>query len=1632
MPNPTSILFDNLALGLNTKLEPSEIPPGYAQAGSKNFFVRDKKLLKANGYTKLTKTLPEDYAYKLNGLDQYMVGKVSGTGSLVSAAHAELTIQVAVTLNAIPQDFNPAGGGFYWGFAAYRGTGVTKGSSFAVGNTRFAIGVSVDTTATVKTMRALFVGSDSINLWAWPHSVALELGKSYIFTATYSVANNWTYYVAEVGGSAIADAAGGAHSTTPYADISGGMIAFGGVPCTTSSFGKFEDQSQYNFPGVVQDFRVWDRELDVNEIDAINSAQIADPTTETDLIAYYHLTGTATNTYWLAPTKGTAGSGSGQAPYVCLMPREATWRTTGHVLGNPMSDGVSLDFDGRAQGLVIPDAYRYRKQQPNAAGEYPFPKTFCFSDQVTIRTLVDRETILYSSHIPSDKKWEVVTGEVLAISGANISATLQRPRVVPGSMSFTVVTSASGTLTFTDNGTGGFTQTSGAAATITTGTISYTTGAITLDLLGAAFDITSATVTYTSYVSHLLTQTTATGTFATLDHGNVLLEVLDTGAGAYRFRAVVWHEQDVEAEALTIVGNDVSDTLVLPAAVPGTVIATVTKSAGGDVVLQDDGAGNFTITSGTGTITSASINYLSGAISINLVQNLASGTVDYRSRRATSCISASNLSASTAYHVTLQTDWSSPSTGGVLSLCVGTAATVTQTATANGMVPNSSNFIYPIDPGPSRKYIMVLGRAVNLAQQVHTLPDNPEDVDIDYAFQRSFDGEMNRVFIVGTEQEFDIRQLHDFAVNNESTRTNSQTLGLPISSHWPMLEGAGQNLEDVGLQANPIVFREDPGHVWAKSALTTLAKRPFLGVFDHRYRSATGEVRKIVGVAGGSVYEIDPSDGSYEFLSDGFRNDLGNLVSTEKFIDSTILCCDGRYSGPFQLWKDQLYNLSIEEPKGTIAFGLDKQGSSEGGLRKSDEPYRYIFTFYSRHQNKRSAIRIGPEIRIRHRRADVIFGTDCEMNQTYPTSGISANADPFDCSTEFTKVEYSSWYGRESTLNADDPDWYQTKPGTSGANTRAAPRKIINFEKLSIIAENDEVTAEEVQTAFDLKNKRTFVRIKGDDRIEILGGFPGSLGRLWLADDVPTVSAVATVSDGGIFDFGAATAGTVYTGTGVTGHGIALPYSTDPQVTHLEIWRTVAGGNQYFLVDRIENGTKTFTDSVRDEDLGGRDVLDINRGPAPRAKFVREFAGRYFYWGDDLAPQRLYESALNEPWNCPPQNTVDVLKGSTQKIIACEATENAMCVFKNDITHVVTETGDAQFPFRMSPRLPDVGCVSPRGVAFRRGTFAFPNEQGIFGYDLNTVTDPPLSDAISPTWREINPDYYEDIIAVRDWRNEATIWFYASGDQTIDGEVVNDRALMYFDDGGWSLLDGLFVKYATVIPNGQETNEVWLIDPMGYISIWDQGTNYGVGTLTARTVSVSRWLSTTTVEVPQATLAALPEGYKGLPVVFVDADGNRYTRYVVNDNLAGPNSVITLNMAVAGPPVDGTANFGSIEFDWIGGNHSLPDRAKQSQVVDFYGQWVPQETSSTFEFLLKSVGGHAASATIVESSISTLSNQDNARKWGLAEMSSRSAIGRYHRPRFRALGPDKPVVVRSLTLDLTIHQAGDGHNGPEV
>jgi len=85
-----------------------------------------------------------------------------------------------------------------------------------------------------------------------------------------------------------------------------------------------------------------------------------------------------------------------------------------------------------------------------------------------------------------------VPEEVATIGSNNVGHTVAYTPVKPGTVRITAVVSAANCV-FADNGAGGFYQLSGAAQTISTGTIDYGTGAIVLDLSN---NITSATITY--------------------------------------------------------------------------------------------------------------------------------------------------------------------------------------------------------------------------------------------------------------------------------------------------------------------------------------------------------------------------------------------------------------------------------------------------------------------------------------------------------------------------------------------------------------------------------------------------------------------------------------------------------------------------------------------------------------------------------------------------------------------------------------------------------------------------------------------------------------------------------------------------------------------------------------------------------------------------------------------------------------------------------------------------------------------------------------------------------------------------------------------------------------------------------
>ncbi len=878
--------------------------------------------------------------------------------------------------------------------------------------------------------------------------------------------------------------------------------------------------------------------------------------------------------------------------------------------------------------------------------------------------------------------------------------------------------------------------------------------------------------------------------------------------------------------------------------------------------------------------------------------------------RLTAVMSANNLAVNTDYTVTC---WIS---GGALNLKINTDATVSGSMVGGGLPPPSPNDT----PGMNRKYAMSLGRGIKRTRRIRTDPD-PAAVVVESSMSRTFDGEMRQVLF--SVRAGDATALHEFNRTTIVTRGNALTFSTPLVSAWPFDDKDGDSIEDVGLQGNPIPFKSDSWHVWGASQIKTLVKRSWDGVFDHRYRSATGEVAKTVGITGGAVYEIDFANRSFALLADGFRNDDGNLVSVATAIDGLILCAGGRGRTNFQLWKDQLYNLSLAPPEDAVVpVGVDDALNDEAPLTRGD--YGVAFAFYSAHLDKWSPLGKVVRVSIASRRGKIKLGTIAQINQTAPKVTFSTK-EPFDFETIGTtgfSFGLTSWYGTSGSKAATDPDWWESAPGSGGANE--AKDKRVRFKTnnnllpnfTAFVTDAGDAKAEDVVDYVNLvlNEFRVLASEVPGGAWELISSFVGTNARMRIQDLVGTPSTF----------FGYASPTTV-TGSGDSAHGIAIPKSLDPQVTHVGYFRTVNGGNDWRLVALLHNGTTDYEDMTPDAENTG-EVFDLTRGVVPVTELVTEFEGRALYFKEKNNPQRLYFSALLEPWNVPPQNVVDFAGGRTKAIISVGRTEGGIAVLQDERITVIQPTTNAVIPFDIVPRIDDVGCTSPFGIVNVNEKLYFPSENGFYSFDLSRAE--MISRNIKETWLRVLPAHRGKVVAVHDRLHQRILWANAGTGQFTDGSgnVVNSQVLSWSyyvgpdahgDPLGWSSLTNLNVRGFAVIQDATNTEVVYSFDDFGHIYLWDTSDSYGPGSLITSTNIAPVSSSANTVTVPQVTdPVKFLDGYRGLFVILVRAvTGERQAKLIVADDFAAPNSTLTVHSAWTGgnPTTADRLYFGNIE-----------------------------------------------------------------------------------------------------------------------
>lgn len=162
--------------------------------------------------------------------------------------------------------------------------------------------------------------------------------------------------------------------------------------------------------------------------------------------------------------------------------------------------------------------------------------------------------------------------------------------------------------------------------------------------------------------------------------------------------------------------------------------------------------------------------------------------------------------------------------------------------------------------------------------------------------------------------------------------------------------------------------------------------------------------------------------------------------------------------------------------------------------------------------------------------------------------------------------------------------------------------------------------------------------------------------------------------------------------------------SSDPQVTHVRIYRVGGDLSVYTLVTAIANGTTTYEDTISDLNVDGRLMRSQTWGQAPTGlKYLTEAYAMLFGIVDD----KLYYTPIGLPNAWPPNNYIDLPNNGTGIAVV----PVGLLVFTEHKTLLITGTGPSSLAQQTLSR--DQGCTNHDSIVSIRGNAVWLSHDGI-------------------------------------------------------------------------------------------------------------------------------------------------------------------------------------------------------------------------------------------------------------------------------------------------------------------------------
>ena len=271
-----------------------------------------------------------------------------------------------------------------------------------------------------------------------------------------------------------------------------------------------------------------------------------------------------------------------------------------------------------------------------------------------------------------------------------------------------------------------------------------------------------------------------------------------------------------------------------------------------------------------------------------------------------------------------------------------------------------------------------------------------------------------------------------------------------------------------------------------------------------------------------------------------------------------------------------------------------------------------------------------------------------------------------------------------------------------------------------------------------------------------------------------------------------------------------IPTSSDTQVTKRRIYRTLAGGSDFWFVGEInDNTTTTFVDDVPDSGLGA--AIPVDKDPPPSGKYLEVFKNRMWMAGVPGYPKRIYFSEFLEPESWPPSYYADIQLPSGDEITGLKVLGETLVVFSRSAPLVIF--GETLFDFVIRRTLSNAGTESHRSVVQIENTLVYLSRQGIFAFD--GAVSRLLSDDITPLFARYKPGKLAMSAAVYDTqlkRYRVAVYDENFRASTAEPETNNCELIYDLRTGSWSRSSKKIGQYIILSGPGDK-GQIFFSDP---------------------------------------------------------------------------------------------------------------------------------------------------------------------------------------------------------------------------